>query len=164
MSFGSLYVAPSMRDGEPLEENWISRAGAEDFTALVDYQDDYMPGARRFDVGHHSNFHLVPMAIAAMEQIEEWGVSRIAATLAAVTGEIADGAEKLGLGVPPVERRAPHIIGLDLPVPAARRAAAALEAANVIASRRGASIRIAPHLHNNRDDVARLLTAIASAL
>lgn len=164
MSYGSLYVAPSLRDGEPLEENWISRSGADDFTTLVDYQDDYMPGARRFDVGQYSNFHLVPMAIAAMEQIEEWGVPRIGATLAAVTGEIGQRAAKLGLGVTPADRRGPHIIGLDLPVPSARRAAAALEAANVIVSRRGSSIRIAPHLHNNRDDVDRLLTAIASVL
>ena len=164
MSFGCLYVAPSLRDGEPLEENWISRAGADDFIGLIDYQDDYMPGARRFDVGQHSNFHLVPMAIAAMDQIEEWGVSRIGATLVAVTGEIAERATKLGIAVPPIERRAPHIIGLELPVPAARRAAAALEAANVVVSRRGSALRIAPHLHNSREDVDRLLTSIASAL
>src|SRR6266540_2295295 len=36
---GYLYVAPQHRDGVPLEENWISRLGAQDFARLVDYED-----------------------------------------------------------------------------------------------------------------------------
>ncbi len=164
MGFGFLYIDPTLRDGEPLEENWISRAGADDFTSLIDYQDVYMPGARRFDVGQRPNFHLVPMAIAAMEQIQEWTVPRIGATLAKLTREIGERATEIGVTVLPAEQRAPHIIGLELPVPAARRVATALEAAKVYASRRGSSLRIAPHLHNSPEDVDRLLSAVASAL
>jgi hypothetical protein len=36
---GYLYVAEEHREGEPLEENWIVRAGSEDFARLVDYRD-----------------------------------------------------------------------------------------------------------------------------
>ena len=68
---GYLYVAEEHRQGEPLEENWILRAGSEDFARLVDYRDDYQPGARRFDVGQRTKFELTPMAIAALEQILE---------------------------------------------------------------------------------------------
>ena len=57
------------RDGAPIEQNWIARAGSEDFARLVDYRDDYQPGARRFDVGQRTQFELVPMAIAALEQV-----------------------------------------------------------------------------------------------
>lgn len=85
-----LYVAPEHRDGEPLEENWILRAGAEDFAALVEYVDAYLPGSRRFDVGQRTNFGLVPMAIAALDQLLEWEVRRIAAALRHVNATIAE--------------------------------------------------------------------------
>ncbi len=71
---GYLYVADEHRGGEPLEENWILRAGSEDFAALVDYRDEYQPGARRFDVGQRTNFEATPMAIAALEQLLAWGI------------------------------------------------------------------------------------------
>ncbi len=41
---GYLYVAERHRDGEPVEQNWISREGSEDFERLVDYRDGYQPG------------------------------------------------------------------------------------------------------------------------
>src|SRR5437879_1100783 len=50
LGLGCLYVAERHRDGEPLEENWINRAGSEDFARLVDYRDEYRDGARRYDV------------------------------------------------------------------------------------------------------------------
>ncbi len=53
-SVGYLYVAEEHRLGEPLEENWILRSGSEDFARLVDYRDEYQPGARRFDVGQRT--------------------------------------------------------------------------------------------------------------
>jgi selenocysteine lyase/cysteine desulfurase len=78
---GYLWVAERHRQGRPLEENWIARAGARDFSALVDYSDEYEPGARRFDQGQRTLFELTPMAIAALEQIHEWGVTRISDSL-----------------------------------------------------------------------------------
>jgi selenocysteine lyase/cysteine desulfurase len=164
MSLGYLYLAPHLHQGEPLEENWISRAGADDFTRLIDYSDDYMPGARRFDVGQRSNFQLVPMALAAIEQVAEWSVPRIAATLRERTARIAGRAEALGLAVPPASARAPHMLGLELPFTAAAHAAAALIEANVHVSRRGSGLRIAPHLHNNHRDIDRLFEVLASAI
>jgi selenocysteine lyase/cysteine desulfurase len=68
-ALGYLYVAERHREGVPLEENWISRLGSEDFGALVDYQDRYQPGARRFDVGQRTHFETTPMAVAALRQL-----------------------------------------------------------------------------------------------
>ena len=73
-------------------------------------------------------------------------------------------AEALGLSVPPPEERAPHMLGIGLPREAAARVAAALGESGVIASVRGLSVRIAPHLHVNESDVDRLLDALARAL
>jgi selenocysteine lyase/cysteine desulfurase len=160
---GYLYVAPQRRDGVPLEENWISRLGAEDFAGLVDYEDRYQPGARRFDVGQRSHFETTPMAIAALRQLLEWGVPRIAATLQRTTGRIEQ--EVHAMGLPLTSRdRGPHMLGVRLPAPARRRVAAALTGANVFAGVRGASLRVSPHLWTTDQDVDRLVAALADAL
>jgi selenocysteine lyase/cysteine desulfurase len=161
---GYLYVAEQHRDGEPLEENWINRAGSEDFAALVDYTDAYREGARRFDVGQRTSFGLVPMAIAAIEQLRAWGVGGVAAGVGAVTDEIARRADGLGLTVPAAAQRGPHMLGVELPRDVARRLGARLGEHGVIASVRGSSLRLAPHLHTTAADIDRLTDALAAAL
>jgi selenocysteine lyase/cysteine desulfurase len=163
-SLGYLYVAEDHRGGEPLEENWIARVGAEDFTGLDDYNDEYQPGARRFDMGARTSFNLTPMAIAAIEQLLEWRVPRIAATLDETTAAIATRAAELGLSPPPRDQRGPHILGLELPTEARERALPALAAADCFVAMRGGSLRIAPHVHITPEDVDRLMDALASVL
>jgi selenocysteine lyase/cysteine desulfurase len=164
LSVGYLYVAEEHRQGEPLEENWIVRAGSEDFAGLVDYRDEYQPGARRFDVGQRTRFELTPMAIAALEQIVEWQVPRVAATLAARTAGIARRARDLGLDPLPDDRRGPHLLGVRLPEPLGARALPALAEASCFATLRGASLRISPHLHTTDEDVERLVGALTTLM
>jgi selenocysteine lyase/cysteine desulfurase len=163
-SVGYLYVAEERRDGEPLEENWIVREGSEDFARLVDYRDEYQPGARRFDVGQRTNFTLTPMAIAALTQVREWGVERIAASLAAITGRMAREAAALGLEPLPAEERGPHILGVPLPPRALAAVVPALARARCYAGVRGSSLRLAPHLCTTEGDVERLFATLASVL
>jgi|SRR5829696_416679 len=160
-----LWLAEQHRDGRPLEENWIARAGADDFAALVDYRDDYQPGARRFDQGARTLLELTPVAIAALEQIHEWGVERIAAALRRVTADITDRLGAQGL-VPsaPANGRGPHLLGVPVPPEARDGLLPALERAGCHAGLRGTSLRIAPHLHVTPDDVDRLVAAVAAAL
>jgi selenocysteine lyase/cysteine desulfurase len=160
-----LYVAPEHRDGEPLEENWINRAGSEDFARLVDYTDAYQPGARRFDTGQRSNFQLAPMTAAALEAVLEWEPARIAATLTLTTEAIAEGAAEVGLEPVPAGERGPHLLGVRLPDPAGGEALTeALNAAGCFAAVRGDSLRISPHLHNTPDEVERLVAALGEAV
>jgi selenocysteine lyase/cysteine desulfurase len=156
---GYTYVAEEHREGEPLEENWILRAGSEDFARLVDYRDEYQPGARRFDVGERTKFELVPMAIAALEQLLEWQVPRVAASLARVTDTLARRAAALGLEPLPVAERGPHILGVR---PVRSELLPALQRANCFAAVRGVSLRISPHLHTTDADVDRLIGALAA--
>jgi selenocysteine lyase/cysteine desulfurase len=158
-----LYVDERHRSGEPLEENWALRVGADDFAALVDYQDEYQPGARRFDMGQRPSFGLVPMAIAAIDQLLAWGVPDIADALGGVTDEISERARALGLA-PPHDERGPHMLGLQLPPGAMDRVAEALARNGVVVSVRGRSLRIAPHLHTNAADIDRLFDALRTAL
>ncbi len=164
-SFAFLYVRADRHEGEPLEYGWGGRAGAEDFARLVDYRAEFAPGAKRFDMGETANFHLVPMAIAALERILKWGVEAIAKTLSERTLSIAAGARALGFESLPEGRRAGHFLGLRSPPgidPLVLSKALAKE--NVHVGVRGDSLRITGHLHNNQADEERLLAALEGAL
>jgi selenocysteine lyase/cysteine desulfurase len=163
-SLSFLYVAPRWQDGQPLEHNWIARTGSENFAGLVDYQDAYQPGARRFDVGERANFALVPAAIVALEQLLRWGQPAIIETLAARTAAIVQRAGALGLSALPTQLRAGHFLGLRLPggPPAGLPERLAKEQVHV--SLRGDSLRVTPHLYNNDADVDRLFGVLERAL
>ena len=161
---GYLYVAEEHRYGEALEENWILRAGSEDFARLVDYRDEYQPGARRFDVGERTNFELMPMAAAALSQLLAWQVPNVAASLAAITNRIASSAADIGLDTPPANERGPHLLGIGLPDTIREQVLNTLADANCFAAIRSGSLRIAPHLHVTEDDERALLSALAKAL
>lgn len=163
-SMGFVYIGPRYCEGIPLEQTWLARPGSENFARLVDYQETLRPDARRFDVGERSNFALMPMTIAALEQILAWGVPEIAATLQQVTADIAQRASALGLRVAPAAYRANHLIGLRVPGQLAPDLPQRLAAANVFVSVRGQSIRVAPHLYNTEADVARLFAVLAEVL
>ena len=163
-TLGFLYVRPDRQDGEPLEYGWSPRAGSEDFARLVDYRDEYAPGARRYDMGEMSNFHLMPMAIAAMEQILAWGVDNIAATLRARTATIAERARGFGLHSQPEDLRAGHFLGLRFAGGVPTGLLDALARENVYVSVRGSSMRVTPHLYNTDADVDRLFAALEPVL
>jgi selenocysteine lyase/cysteine desulfurase len=157
---GLLFVAPAWRSARPLEESWLARAGAEDFAGLVNYADAYQPGARRFDVGEKCMPTLLPGAIAALRQLQAWGVPRIADSLAAINARIAQPLQALGFSVLPAALRTPNILGASLPAGAADSVVTALRAQDIFISQRGRSLRFAPHLHVDDHDVLRLLRAL----
>jgi len=160
-SQGFLYVGDAFVSGEPIENNWIARAGAEDFARLVQYRDELQPGARRFDVGERSNFALVPMMVAALEQVLEWGVERIHATSAHMTARIAERAAELGIASVPAKYRAGHYLGLRFEGGVPEGLASRLAAEGVFVSVRGHSVRVTPHVYNDDEDVERFLSLLA---
>jgi len=163
-SYGFCFVSPRWQNGRALEENWLNREGSEDFARLVQYREAYQAGARRFDAGEASNFNLAPIAGEALRQILSWGVAAIAETLRARTDAIAEQAAGLGFQVAPAVHRAPHMIGLRHPGGFPADFPARLAAANVFASARGDSIRIAPHLYNTEGDVERLFEVLQALM
>ena len=159
-SVGLLYVGPKWQGGLPLEENWIQRANARDFSSLILYTEDYDAGARRFDMGERANFALLPAAVRAMKQLQEWRVAEISETAGALTRRLAEAAADLGFSAPSEPLRAPHYLSLrrqaaipeDLPEMLARE--------KVFVSVRGSSIRVTPHVYNTVDDGDRLIACL----
>ena len=161
---GMLYVDPKYHQGEPLEHNWINRAGSEDFSRLVDYRSDFQPGARRFDMGEKSNAPLLMGAGAGMEFLLEFGVAAIAEELGRRTDAIARQAAALGLTCAAVGTRAPHFLSLGFPDGLPDGLGDTLGRKHIHVSVRGNSLRVTPHLYNRADDAAALLAALEDCL
>lgn len=163
-SLGFAYVAPRHQTGEPLEQSWIVRQGAEDFAGLVNYRDDFAPGARRFDMGERAQFHLLPMAAAALQQLHAWDVPRIAESLAALTRAISQRARAMGFIVPEEHTRAPHFVGARWPGGLPDDLLDRLRERHIYLSARGTALRITPHLYNTEEDIDRLFRALKDLL
>lgn len=160
---GALYVAPRHQGAVPLEENWIVRKGAADFTALTDYSDAYEPGARRFDMGERSAMQTLPALIAALELIAAYGPETIETHLAGLTAALEEAAAPSGLFAR-VPDRAAHYLALVLPDGAPGDLPARLKAHGVHVSQRGRSLRVSPHIYNDQTDIARFAAALKAAL
>ena len=157
---GYMYVGEEYREGKPIEHNWINRRGSQDFSGLVDYQDAFQPGARRYDVGERSNFALLPMAAEALRQLIDWGVENVSENIGTLTDLVEERAGALGIVTIPKERRARHMIGLMLGPDAPDDLATRLTTHNVYVSVRGPSVRVSPHLYNTESDVYRLFDVL----
>jgi len=161
-SCGFLYVDPKWHSARPLEENWINRAGSEDFGGLTRYQSDYQSGAVRFDMGEKSNPAQMRGAAAALKQILAWGVDNIAETLLEKTQTLE--AELAPLGLRAAKIRAPHYLGLRREGGLPGGLLETLAEENIYVSARGPALRVTPHLYTSDNDMARLIAALKTLL
>ena len=158
------WMGPRFDTGEPIEENWINRKGSEHFAGLVDYEEHYQPGAARYDVGEKSNFIIMPMLQAAMEQVNGWTPEGVQDYTASLMAPWENRILEAGYEMAPKHTRGAHLFGVRLPggqsVEAVR---ASLASNNVSVSVRGSAIRIAPHVYNDEEDVVALVDALERA-
>lgn len=156
---GYLYVAPKWREnGVPLEYSWLAKQGSEDFTNLVNYRNEYRPGARRFDMGEYSSFIHIPMAIQAVNQVLDWGQDNIRTQLRGLTQYIEKRATDIGIQYP--TEHADHLIGLGFSAGIPAGFKEALEQERVYVSVRGNSIRVAPYLFTTTEHIDKLFSVI----
>jgi selenocysteine lyase/cysteine desulfurase len=161
-SIGVAYFGSRYDDGAPLEETWVAREGSGNFAGLVEQGDDYRPGAVRYDVGETANFVLVPMLIAALQQLLDWGVANIAGYIESLTGSLFRGETLRALGFSDCRLDTPHLFGLRLPNEVdPNDVLARLRERDVFVSVRGRVVRVSPHVFNDREDIEALLEALA---
>jgi selenocysteine lyase/cysteine desulfurase len=160
-SLGFAYFGSRFDDGEPLEDNWIAREGSEDFRALVNYRDEYQPGALRYDVGERSNFALLPIAIMALQQILDWQPARIQEYCARLTGAAIAELRTLGFSVENDNWRGAHLFGVRMPAAVdLQMLHAELQRAGVAVALRGSALRVAPNVYNDAEDLRALLAVL----
>lgn len=156
-SIGMAYYGPYFDSGVPVEENWINRLHSEDFAGLVSYEENYQPGALRYEVGEHSNFNLVPMLLKALEQINRWSPEEIQSYCAAISRDAIHELTTNGFAIESTDYRGSHLFGIRLPKHMQIDALKVrLSAANINVSVRGDAVRVSPHLYNTEDDFNRL--------
>lgn len=152
-------------DGIPIEETWIARRNSRDFQHLVDYQDDYAPGAVRYDMAERSSFFLAPIAKASLELILEWSPDRIQAYCRGLTADFLRESAELGYSVEHEEWRGSHLFGLRMPDGIDLTALkATLAERNVSASLRGSALRLSPNVYNDAEDIGALLDVLRGAV
>jgi selenocysteine lyase/cysteine desulfurase len=164
-SVAMTWMSERFDTGVPLEETWIGRRGSQDFQGLVNYTDEYQPGAIRYDVGERSNFALLPVMEAALDLILEWDPARISAYVRRLSAPLLEEARSLGFGVEAAAWRSPHLFGLRMPAGvdlAGLRGA--LQEAGVYVSLRGSALRVSPSVYNDDTDVDALISVLRSAV
>lgn len=163
-SLGLAYFGPRFTDGVPLEQNWITRRGSENFSGLVNYEDTYQPGAIRYDVGERSNFILVPMLNTALRLILDWSVEEIQAYCQKLTRSVVDELRAEGWKIEASEWRGQHLFGIRAPEHIKiEKVQAELNARNVAVSVRGNAVRVSPNIYNTAEDMQALRAAMLAA-
>lgn len=160
-SFGFAYFGERFDQGEPLEESWIARKGSQDFARLVDYQDEYQPGALRYDFGERSNQVALAMVNTSLQMLAGWGVENIQAYCAELTREFNQAVRELGYTLEDERYRSAHLFGIRPPkgtdLEALRQR---LAERKVYVSVRGSAVRIGAHVYNDHHDMEALLDAL----
>jgi len=160
-SIGLAYYSESFDQGEPLEDSWMNRANAEDFTRLTNYTEEYKAGAARFNVGESSNFILLPMMNRALEQILEWSNNSLQDYCGQLIAPLVQYLQENNYGVEEEAYRTNHLLGILLPEDKNReKVLQELRENKIYVSLRGNIIRMSTHLFNTEEDIGRLLEVL----
>src|SRR5258705_3056831 len=157
---GYMYVSKKWQEvGEPLEYSWLTKKGSENFANLTNYVKDYRDGARKFDMGEFSQFNLLPMSVAALEQISNWGIDSIQASIKPLTDKIVDFKKKIG-EFDDTALSVGHLSSIQLSNLNTNKLKEKLHSNNVVISFRSTSFRESPHLYNDMNDIDKLLSCL----
>ena len=161
---GVAYYGEYFDDAHPVEDNWINRLNSEDFTGLVEYEENYQPGALRFNVGEQSNFVLVPMLTEALRQINEWQPEQIQEYCNSIVEEPILRLRSAGFWIEEENWRTSHLFGIRHESMPLEKIKTALMEKNIFVSYRGSAIRVSPYVHNTIDDMNLLADTLIENL
>lgn len=157
------YFGPRLLEGTPLEEGWIVRKNSEKFGGLVDYEEEYQPGALRFDMGERSQFINLPMVAAALKQVNAWTPEEIQTYCRDLCAETIQELRENGFQIEDEKWRGHHMFGVRLPNHIhMKELNQKLSENNLHLSVRGSSLRVSPHVYNDESDVEVLRNVLLS--
>jgi selenocysteine lyase/cysteine desulfurase len=159
-----IYVARRHQDGVPLEQTAPGRRNVNAENNVYFADTNYLPDARRFDMGERDHFISMEMAAIGMEMMAEWGSPAIVGRLGMLTERIADGLQNTGVRVAEAKLRAPHILSLGFPKGMPAGLIEGLAGEGIYVAPRLGRMRISPHVYNDEADVDRFVTALARRL
>ena len=158
-SIGVAYYGNYFDKGIPIEDNWINRRGSENFSGLINYSDKYGELASRYNVGEQSNFILLPMLLAGLNQIESWGVKNIQDYCKNLISEEIKKVNQKKYWIEKENYRANHLFGikqLDNKINLIEK----LKSKKISVSIRGDKIRVSPHVYNDKREIKKLFECL----
>ena len=158
-SIGVAYYGKYFDKGIPIEDNWINRRGSENFSGLINYSDKYGELASRYNVGEQSNFILLPMLLAGLNQIESWGVKNIQDYCKNLISEEIKKVNQKKYWIEKENYRANHLFGikqLDNKINLIEK----LKSKKISVSIRGDKIRVSPHVYNDKREIKKLFECL----
>ena len=160
-SMGFAYFSEFFNNGIPLEDTWMNKTNAENFSALSSYVDDYRPGAARYNAGEFSNFILLPMFNKALEQIIEWDVNAIQQYCGNLITPLIQLLKEKDFWIEDENYRTNHLFGflLSQTIDSAFLLEK-LQERKIYVSLRGDSIRVSPHVYNTHEDIEALMEVL----
>jgi selenocysteine lyase/cysteine desulfurase len=163
-SIGLAYYSEDYNTGIPIEDSWMNKSNANDFTKLTHYADDYKAGASRYNVGEFSNFILLPMLDRALQQIEEWDADAIQNYCGNLINPLLNFLQENAYWFEENKYRANHLFGFLLPNAVDKnKLLHQLQSSKVFVSLRGDAIRVSPHVYNERRDIEALIEVLKSS-
>jgi len=161
---GLAYYGPRFDTGKPIEESWMNRKDSHLFEKLVDYEGAYKSGAMRYMVGQSSNFIVLPMLEAGLEQLLKWGVPNIYSYVQEIGVNTLEAVKEAGGILAAPENRAHHLFGVYLSDKIDKDKLRLIsKERNIIVSFRGNSIRVAPHVYNEASDFVKIAECLKMA-
>lgn len=151
---GFTYVRRELvRELAPQPVSWLSVAGSDDFSRLLQYDMTWRDDARRFEQITLPFQDFVGM-VASLELLHELGPAAVSVHIRQRTAELLDAAESRGL--PLVTPRASHA-GIACFRPSdAGALSKRLNEAGVAHSVREGTVRLSPHCYTTADEVRRV--------
>ena len=159
-----LYVAKRHQKGIPLEQTAGARRNVRAENAVYFTDLEYVPDARRFDMGERDFFISLEMASIGMEMMADWGADAIKQRLAMLTERIATGVRDLGVRVPEPHLRAPHILSLAFEGKMPAGLVEGMASDGVYVAPRLGRMRVSPHVYNDEADADRFVEVLTRRL
>ncbi len=160
-SMGLAYFSDEFQNGDPIEESWMNRTNASNFSSLTEYETKYQIKSNRFDVGEKSNFLLMPILLEGLKQINDWSVKNIYNYCENLTQPLKNKLSEKGFLFEDKKYFSPHLFSLNLPKnvnPILLKSN--LEKNKVFISLRGDFLRVSLNVFNNENDVNKLINVI----
>ncbi len=160
-SLGLAYMGNCFNDGTPIEESWLNRTNAIDFSNLSDYDPEYNPNAGRYNVGETSNFILMPMLKQSLVQVNSWLNSDLQDYSKELIKPLISYLINLGVKFENDTYFSSHLFSLKMP----KEFNIELLKENLIKNKvylsvRGNSLRVSVHLFNTPKDIEKLMEVI----
>ncbi len=155
---GFVYVRRELiQQIEPIDVGWACMNASTDYTRLTDYEFDFFPDARRFEVVTLA-YHDFAVANASTAMLLKLGVDNVAAHIDGLVEQVIDWVQSrsdVRLVSPAEKRRRAGVVSFAPQnlSPLVDR----LRAAKIVHTVREGAVRFSPHVYNTSDEIRTVL-------